>query len=425
MAHSHAALALLLCAGCGSANAAGAHVEVPAAAERDEHTRASARDFLLGLLRPWPSATGPLALALTHPRSERVSSYDNALIALYLIRHGQREMAGRILAALAELQQPDGALPFSFPWPLPNADELYVRSGAAAWVGYAATEYLDAERGGPAREAITALAHRVANYLMAHQLHREGDPRDGLVSGGTGSYRLQLEGGAVRERFFPGDIPWASSEHNIDSWFFLRDFAALTGDERPQRSAAEIRGALLSRGIDAASGQLVRGFNDEGLDRWLALDCASWAALFLHAAGEDLRAETALGSAEVRYRSREPASGARGHKPYAHAPLIENRALADHLRLPAKNWDDLEGVWPEGSAGVALAALRLGHRERAREILAELEKLRHPGGGLPTFSVEIPSEFDTQPSLAGTAWVELVRSELERPATAATLWRKR
>jgi hypothetical protein len=91
--------------------------------------------------------------------------------------------------------------------------------------------------------------------------------------------------------------------------------------------------------------------------------------------------------------------------------------------LPAPEWDGIQAVWAEGSAGVALAALRLGHPERASAILDQLEKLRGPTGALPTFTVEIPSELDTQPSLAGTLWVELVRFEIARGAERPTLWR--
>ena len=145
----------------------------------------------------------------------------------------------------------------------------------------------------------------------------------------------------------------------------------------------------------------------------------------MHAADDDLRAETAIGNADFRYDSLEPNNKARGHRPYAHAPLIENRAVANHYRLPADNWDRLAGVWPEGSAGVAMAAIRLGRPKRAQEILSELEKLRAADGGLPTFTVEIPSEFDTKTSLAGTAWIELTRYELTHPESAAKLWRKR
>ena len=90
--------------------------------------------------------------------------------------------------------------------------------------------------------------------------------------------------------------------------------------------------------------------------------------------------------------------------------------------VPA-DWADLQAVWPEGSAGVALAAARTGHRERAAAILAQLERLRDESGGLPMMSAEIPFEFDTKPSVAATAWVELVRSEIGTEASAPFLWR--
>lgn len=90
--------------------------------------------------------------------------------------------------------------------------------------------------------------------------------------------------------------------------------------------------------------------------------------------------------------------------------------------LPARTWDRLEAVWPEGSAGVALAALRVGRTARARTILDELEPLRRSDGALPAFTADVPFELDTRPSLAGTAWVELVRYELARGPDRPTLW---
>jgi hypothetical protein len=113
-----------------------------------------------------------------------------------------------------------------------------------------------------------------------------------------------------------------------------------------------------------------------------------------------------------------------GHKPYEKRPLIESRALADHFapQLPAQAWDALPAVWPEGSAGVALAAFRLGNAPRARAILAELEKLRGPDGGLPCLTRDIPMEFTSAPALAGTAWVALVRAEMDSPASRSMIW---
>lgn len=361
-------------------------------------------------------------MAVSSPLTERVSIYDNALLSLYLMRRGERERAASVLLGLAQLQRADGSLPFTFRWPAPDPDAIYLRSGAIAWVGYAAVEYLNAERGGPERERISALCHRAAQYLIGLQAS-EPDALAGLVLGGFGSFVLDAADGGVHERYVSGPISWASTEHNVDAYFFLRDLAHLTGNAEYAQAAERIRTALLARGWMPAAGQLARGFQASGVDASYALDCASWGALFLLASGERLRAETSLGAAEVRYASSSGA--ARGHRPYAHAPLIENRALAEKLRarLPALEWDELSAVWPEGSAGVALAALRLGQRARAAAILEALEPLRTQGGGMPTFTVEIPSEMDTAPSLAGTLWIELVRYELNRAAEQPVMWR--
>jgi hypothetical protein len=90
--------------------------------------------------------------------------------------------------------------------------------------------------------------------------------------------------------------------------------------------------------------------------------------------------------------------------------------------LPATSWEKLPVVWPEGSAGVAFAALRQGKADRARSILDTLERLRLSDGSLPTSTVAVPFLLDTRPSIAGTAWVALVRFELQRPPGMPTLW---
>jgi hypothetical protein len=413
-------LALLAMAGCTSAVQ-----RVPEHPVQSVHQPATA--FLQHLMRPWPAGSTEFALAVSNEKSQHVSTYDNALFALYLMRIGQRPQAARILGALARLQLDDGSLPFSFVWPAPDSGGVYVRNGATAWVGYAATEYLDADSGGPSRDVIVKLAHGVANYLLQHQIDAAGDLRDGLVLGGSGSYRLDLEGGEVREVFVPGDVLWASTEHNIDAFFFLRDFGRITADARFQVAAERIRKSLLERGWTSVDGQMARGFEKTSIDRAYALDCASWGALFLRAAGDDKRAETSLAAAEWRYHANEPRTRSTGHRPYAHANILANPELREHYRaqLAATNWDELAAVWPEGSAGVALAALRMGRRDRAREILEQLETLRQPNGGMPYFTIEVPFEFDTQPSLASTVWVELVRYELEHSPTQETLWRRR
>jgi hypothetical protein len=109
-----------------------------------------------------------------------------------------------------------------------------------------------------------------------------------------------------------------------------------------------------------------------------------------------------------------------GHRPYAERPVIENRAVKgfNRAKLAATDWDAFMAVWPEGGAGVALAASRLGHGARARAILDQLERLRAPNGGLPCLTRAIPFEFESAPALAGSAWAAMVRDELGGGASA-------
>lgn len=405
-----------LAAGCGEPARPPAS---PSADAPDAGKAASA--FLASRLVAFPGK-GAGALAVTDPATKRIAIYDSALVALASMRAGDRAAAARLFQGLAAVQEPDGALPFSFVLPAPDRGELYVRAGAIAWVGYAAAEYLDAEPGGPAREVVAALAHRAAGWLLAHQVAPAADdPRSGLVRAGLGVIRYEVTPDGIRERFVPGEVPWASVEHNVDAWFFLHKLAKLTGDARYRAAADRIAEALATRTYVTTSGQLAQGVGREGPDTTLALDCASWGSLFLLASGDRARGDTAAAVSDGRYASFDPRSRARGHRPHVSGRILEDRALFEHLErsLPAKTWDALDAVWPEGSAGVALAALRAGRVARAEAILDALEPLRGADGSLPTFSVDVPFVFDTKPSLAGTAWVSIVRGEIERARSGA------
>ncbi|MBV9948573.1 MAG: hypothetical protein JOZ69_17115 [Myxococcales bacterium] len=380
--------------------------------------------FLDSALRPYPDAASPGLIAVTDAATGRVATYDSALVVLVLLRSGRRDRAARVLQGLSALQREDGGLPFSFTLPAPDPGERYERTGAVAWVGYAAAEYLDAERGGPARDVALALAHRAAQYVLGHQVTRAGDPRDGLVRGGVGTFRYELAGDDVREVLEPGEVSWTAVEHNVDSYFFLRALARVTGTAAYDDAARRIAGALQERAWNGDEGQFWSGLDEGGPDPTLALDCASWGSILLDALAARARARTAFAVADGRYASQDPATGARGHVPYASGPLIADERLMRHFqpKLPAARWEDLRAVWPEGTAGVALAAWRAGRPDRARALLDALEPLRSADGSLPTATAEIPFVLDTRPSIGGTAWVALVRFELDRPPSKPTLW---
>jgi hypothetical protein len=381
-------------------------------------------EFLLGALRPFPARDSPGRLAVITPEEEDVAIYDNALVTLVLERNGQHELAGRVLEALTTLQRPDGSLPSSFELGEKAGVRHYSQSGDQAWVGYAATVYLGARADGPARDAIVAMAHGLAKFLLAHQVSRAGDPRLGLVTGGEGELDYDVDRDDVQEQVEPGPIEWVSVEHNVDAFFFLRALGRQDHQESYLAAAARIADALQTRAWNEAAGQLRRGVLQKGQDPILALDCASWGALFLLAAGDAARAQTSVNGADARYASHDPRTGIPGHKPYAAGPVFEDDDVARHYKkkVPAQDWSGIEAVWPEGSAGLAVALLRVGQRDRARAILDQLERLRGKDGGLPNMTLEIPFEFDTHPSVAPTAWIELARAELAHPELPPPVW---
>lgn len=362
---------------------------------------------------PGKPASDPVTgLVITDPARRYVTLYDNALAALVFVNHGQRREAGRVLAAIANLQAEDGSAPFSFLL-TPDPRDPYVRTGALAWAGYAAVRYLDAERDGDHRELITKFAHEAAKYVIERQVNKPGDNRDGMVRGGYGVYRYQIKGKNVEQVFSAETIGWVSIEHNIDAYFFLHALGRMTSRASYSEAAARIAKSLTALWLTDL-GQLPRGVSEQGVDPTLALDCASWGALFWAAIGDRAKTETSFAVADARYRSRD--GKALGHKPYAHTRIYENIAVGEVMKAKiggAIQWDELSAVWPEGSAGVAMAALRNGDRERARQIVNDLESLRDGTRALPTLSRDIPLEFDTLPSIAGTLWVDLVQQELK------------
>lgn len=372
------------------------------------------------------------------PRAyHRSATYDNALAALAFLIAGQRDRAAWTLHALARLVRADGSLwaGYNIANEWPEEDDHgggLVRAGAVGWVGYALTFYLAhqppcaGDRGCDQERAFfLETAQRLATYLLSLQVNAPGDPCDGLLRLGFGSVRLAYRADAnnVVEVYQDEPALGISTENNISCWFFFRQLAALTGDARSQQAADRIQSALLRAGWNDGFGEFSQGFDAGGTaDGSRALDCASWGALFLLAAGDTARAAKALGIIEENFAVRS--GPAAGYRPYSDNRIYGDPDVAKFFYPdnPDKRWRDLPLVWSEGTLGVALAWLRLGQAERARQLASGLGSLQMKDSGLRYASMSVPFQMGEAPSVAASSWLFFVAEALAGNPVASQIW---
>ena len=366
----------------------------------------------------------------------RASLYDNALAVIALTMVGEYSLAERIIEASSRVLSPDNDLWFTFnthnSWPNKHDHAgAIVRSGASAWLGYAITFYLKTrlidypnllQQDNEAMNHLK-LAQSIANKILLRQITNPADPRYGFFTGGEGrySYRWNKEINNVEEYFIPGSIQWASVEHNIDIYFLLHDLSVLTGKKKYASPANILKQSIVKKSWNEKTGQLNRGQRLDGADPAMALDCASWGAVFLQAVGEESKALAALNStAKYFVRSNHH----QGYKPYADLLLYEDTELNTlfYPEAPEKNWNDLPLIWPEGSLGVAMAYLKLKKNEQAVELIKSMVKLQDREGGLPYATEHLRYQFSKNSSVAGTAWLVMVISALEDENTLKLFW---
>jgi hypothetical protein len=108
-----------------------------------------------------------------------------------------------------------------------------------AWVGYAITLFLSERKTKDTAafqrsrrvKLLMEKSTAMAGYILSQMIQDQDDERYGLVMGGYGHYELQVDPvkAKVVERFIDQPVNWCSTEHNIDSYFFLRDLGRLKG----------------------------------------------------------------------------------------------------------------------------------------------------------------------------------------------------
>lgn len=349
--------------------------------------------------------------------------YDDAVSAIAFLFCDQQSKAGNTLEALSRLVNDDGSLFFSYnthnSWPNQGDHEgAIIRSGALAWVGYATVLYLEQRltedpedsKSSPRVKLLVEKSIAMADYILAQMVEDWYDERYGLVRGGYGLYELKYDPvqKEVIQHFIDQPVEWCSTEHNIDSYFFLRDLGRLTENGKYLDAAERIRSTVLSKLWDDDLKQFIQGIKaDERLDKNSALDCTYWASMFLLALGEENKAKLCLGTGS-KYRN---ISGL-GFRPYLGTMVYEDPEVNAFFfpSDPEKTWDSLDIDWFEGTLGMTAGYLKNGLFEQAKSLIEGINGFyrKQKRGSLPYSTYSLPFQFNTYPSIASTSWYLIV-----------------
>ncbi len=324
----------------------------------------------------------------------------NANLPGYLM-DGLKLAIDQCLAASAGFVLGPQAVCFSVNYKSGFPPDIYVRSGATAFVLYALGFYAS-NISDPSRSWIAAYIDTVAAQLLSFQAQAGGNLPNtstpinplqaGAILGGIGVYSLPSY-----LTFTNTTIPWASTEHNIDAYFALKLAGSVRSNGSYTNAANTIGNALVTHFWDATNGRFYQGVQPGGVDVDDALDCHSWGSLFLRAyAAANGGNATYTNMANLAYagiaayQTTDPATGVVGYRPY----------------LPSRGYPGAgSGVWGEGSLGVILARVAAGDLTQA---VADYNQLLKVAGadGLPYSTIrDYTYELANWPSVASTAWL--------------------
>ncbi len=314
---------------------------------------------------------------------ERSWIYSNALAIIAFSIADEQERANSIINSLQALQNEDGSLYFSYDintGKVKDYEEIY--SGSLAWVGYSVVFYEEKYNEGIYIE----FAKRIADYLLTLQVTNQSMVGYGSIKGGFNS------DGTPKT--------WISTEHNIDSYFFLRDLGYLTGIQKYIDAADLVKNSLVTYHWDTKENHFQRIDSD---DR--TLDSNSWGGIFAQAIGREDMVEGAAAFVkkfEVANQTMKLNSDTdfyndtyqtdvhlSGFKPYLEGGNYSNT---------------IDEVWAEGTLGVINEMLRRG--ENVNTYLSSIFVMQDADsrGGLVS-SNRNEGEFHIWPSVADTAWL--------------------
>jgi hypothetical protein len=383
-----------------------------AAAPASATPKGSACGYLADLIDKAPP--GPLFLASyptveSGPLHSAAYLYDNAVAAIALVGCGERDKAYRIGAAILKAIDNDrtwhdGRLRNAYAAG-PMADST---ANLPGWWDNTQNKWLEdryqvgSDSGNIAWAMLALLS---IDDMSARSRFRDGAARLGAFvaqwadTRGTGGFT----GGTFGHEPTPDVRTWKSTEHNTDLAAAFGLLAIRTGESR-WRDLATAAEHFVDAMWDPACACFAAGTAEDGVTRnpILALDAQVWPLAALPGAAKKFA--SAITTAEQRMSFDEGFS-------YG---------------------EDRNGVWTEGTAGMALLQELLGSTLKAQALIAVIESQRAPDGGfyaasgrgLPTgFMLETdpakPRLYFRLPHLGAASWAALAQRGFN-PFTATT-----
>jgi hypothetical protein len=321
------------------------------------------------------------------PFPSRAYLYDMALTLISAVGMKDYKFADRVLQGIMNSQYPNGAFPFSVNHlnPDPTLQDPYFRTGAIAWVAYSLGYYLQYRLNSPLKSACQASLVQVLNYIESLM-----DNPIGLPTGGKGRY--EVSGGL--EVFNPDYVlPWISTEHNIDSYFAFKQAGKVLGSQYYRDKSIQIKDIMLVQLWDSTNNRFYQGINNAATndkDTADALDCNSWGAIMLFAAGETVKAKQLLTRLDSYYKVTDEVLGITGYKPYS----------------PSWGYPGaVDTIWIEGTLGAALAFWRAKDYEKYSEVMANVDLTENEDGSYRYAALrDEVYQISNYPSTCSTSW---------------------
>ncbi|WP_411346618.1 hypothetical protein ACE3MZ_11785 [Paenibacillus sp. WLX1005] len=301
--------------------------------------------------------------------------YDDALAVIAFSMAGDQERASKILSSLQVLQANDGSLEFAYDVYSGRMDTVK-RSGAIAWVGYAAIVYEKYFGDSTYRP----FSEKIADYLLTMQ-----DKSTGSFKGGP-------------------DVNWYSTEHNIDCYFFFRDLYELSKKPSYFDAAKAVRDSLTKNHWVSSEKRFYQGLGDDAY----ALDTSSWGGIFAHAIGDESMAQASMDVTNQFYLSGQTLSSSTEKDSY-NTSFVSPASLSGYKPyLKSASYPDAPDiVWSEGTWGVIALGLRL-NQDMSSLTQSMLNMQASNSNGAMVYSnkgyAPYPYQFHVWSSVAGTAW---------------------